>query len=141
MSLASANFVAIALAAAASFLFGGVWYGALSKAWLAAIGKSEEDIRKAGRSMPFLFALTIVAQLVMAWVLAGILWHMGPTQVGVRSGMIVAALCWLGFVLTTLVVNHGYQGDRWSLTVIDGGHWLGVLLIQGAILGAMGVAR
>jgi len=25
------------------------------------------------------------------------------------------------------------------LTIIDGGHWLGVLLIEGAILGAMGV--
>ena len=26
-----------------------------------------------------------------------------------------------------------------SLTLIDGGHWLGVLLIQGAILGWWGV--
>ena len=139
MSFSGANYLAIALAAAASFLFGGVWYGALSQAWLGAIGKTEDDIRKAGRSMPFLFALTIVAQLVMAWVLAGILGHMGPGQVTLRTGLITAFLCWLGFVMTTLIVNHGYQGSRWSLSAIDGGHWLGVLLIQGAIIGWMGV--
>jgi hypothetical protein len=33
-----------------------------------------------------------------------------------------------------------FQGAKGALTVIDGGHWLGVLLIQGAILGWWGVA-
>lgn len=139
MSFAGVNYLSIVLAAAASFLFGGIWYGALSRSWLAAIDKTEEQIKSAGRSMPFLFALTIMAQLVMAWVLAGVLGHLGPGQMTLRTGLITAALCWLGFVATTLVVNHGYQGERWSLTAIDGGHWLGVLLIQGAIIGWMGV--
>lgn len=139
MSFAGVNYLSIVLAAIGSFLFGGVWYGVLSKAWLGAIDKTEDDIKRAGRSMPFLFALTIVAQLVMAWALAGILGHLGPGQVTLRTGLITAALCWLGFVMTTLVVNHGYQGSRWSLSAIDGGHWLGVLLIQGAIIGWMGV--
>ena len=140
MSFAGANHLAIALAAAASFLFGGVWYGALSQSWLKAIDKTEDQIRKAGRSMPFLFALTLVAQLVMAWVLAGILGHFGAGQVTLRTGLITGALCWLGFIATTLMVNDGYQGNRWSLTAIDAGHWLGVLLIQGAIIGWMGVS-
>ena len=35
--------------------------------------------------------------------------------------------------------RHAFQGARPSLTFIDGGHWLGVLLIQGAILGWWGV--
>lgn len=139
MSFAGVNYLAIVLAAVASFLFGGVWYGALSKSWLAAIGKTEDQIKSAGRSMPFLFALTFVAQLIMAWVLAGVIGHLGPGQVSPRTGLISAALCWLGFVASTLVVNHGYQGERWSLTAIDGGHWLGVLLLQGAIIGWLGV--
>lgn len=139
MSFAGVNYLSIVMAAAGSFLFGGVWYGVLSKAWLGAIDKTEDDIKKAGRSMPFLFALTFVAQLVMAWVLAGILGHLGPGQVSLRTGLITAVLCWLGFVMSTLVVNHGYQGSRWTLSLIDGGHWLGVLLIQGAIIGWMGV--
>ena len=47
-------------------------------------------------------------------------------------------LCWLGFVLTTIVVNNAYTFRRPLLTTIDSLHWLGVLAIMGAILGAMG---
>ncbi|HRD74645.1 MAG TPA: DUF1761 domain-containing protein [Hyphomicrobiaceae bacterium] len=138
MAFAGINYLAILIAAGASFLFGGVWYGILSQQWMAAVGKSEADI-KSGTSMPLLFGLTIIAQLIMAWVLAGLIGHLGQGQVTLRNGMISAAFCWFGFVLTTLVVNHGYQGSRRALTVIDGLHWLGVLLIQGAIIGWMGV--
>jgi hypothetical protein len=38
-----------------------------------------------------------------------------------------------------MVVNYAFHGARHTLTLIDGGHWLGVLLIQGAILGFWGV--
>jgi hypothetical protein len=137
MAFAGINLWAIFVATAASFLFGGLWYGLLAKPWMAAIGKSEADIKGMGRPLPMLFAITIFAQLIMAWVLAGVVGHMG--QVTLRTGVISALFMWLGFVATTLVVNHGYQGSRWSLTAIDGGHWLGVLLIQGAVIGLLGV--
>jgi hypothetical protein len=52
-----------------------------------------------------------------------------------RSGLVSGFFLWLGFVITTMAVNHAFQGERRRLTLIDGGHWLGVLLIQGAILG------
>jgi hypothetical protein len=34
-----------------------------------------------------------------------------------------------------MTVNHAFQGAKRSLTLIDGGHWLGVLVLQGAVLG------
>jgi Protein of unknown function (DUF1761) len=139
MAFAGVNYLAIALAAAAAFVFGGVWYGILSKPWMAAVGKTEQDIKASGTPMAVLFVVTFVAQLVMAWALAGIIGHLGVGQVTLRNGLITGALAWLGFVATTLVVNHGFQGAKPALTVIDGGHWLGVLLIQGAIIGWMGV--
>ena len=40
---------------------------------------------------------------------------------------------------TTLAVNSAFGQRKASLTIIDGIHWLGVLVIQGAIIGAMGV--
>jgi len=80
-----------------------------------------------------------VAQLVMAYVLAGLIGHLGPGQVTVWNGMVSGFFIWLGFVLTTLVVNHSFQGQAGMLTVVDGGHWLGVLLIQGAVIGLIGV--
>ena len=59
----------------------------------------------------------------------------------IKTGLITAVFVWLGFVATTQTVNHGYQGHRWALTVIDAAHWLGVLLLQGAIIGAFGPAH
>ena len=75
----------------------------------------------------------------MAWVLAGVIGHLGAEEVTVRNGVISAAFIWLGFVITTLAVNHAFQGSKRTLTLIDGGHWLGVLLLQGAIIGLVGV--
>jgi hypothetical protein len=40
---------------------------------------------------------------------------------------------------TTLAVNNAFGQCKASLTVIGGIHWLGVLVIQDAIIGAMGV--
>lgn len=139
MAFAGINYLAVVLAAAASFLFGGVWYGALSKPWLGALGKTEAELKASTASIPQLFLLTILAELVMAWVLAGLLGHLGSGQVTLSNGLIAGAFCWLGFVAPTLLINNGYQGAKTMLTAIDAGHWLGVLLIQGAIIGWMGV--
>jgi hypothetical protein len=43
-------------------------------------------------------------------------------------------LIWVGFVITSLAASNALQGTRFSVTLIDGGHWLGVLLIQGAVM-------
>ncbi len=134
------NYWAILLAAVASFMFGGAYYGALSKPWMQAVGKSEAEI-KSGTPTPVLFGITLVAELIMAWVLAGLMLHLAKAGVvaNVRNGLLTAAFCWLGFVATSLMVNNGYQGARRMLTLIDGGHWLGVLLIQGLVIGWIGV--
>jgi hypothetical protein len=69
-------------------------------------------------------------------VLAGLIAHMGPPTI--RSGIISAVFCWFGFVITTLAVNYAFGGRKPMLTLIDGGHWLGVLIIMGAVIGAFG---
>jgi hypothetical protein len=82
------------------------------------------------------FFISFVAELVMAFILAGFLLNLGAN--GVARGLAVGFLAWLGFVATRMVVNHRFGGVRPLLTVIDGGHWLSVLLVQGAILGWFG---
>jgi hypothetical protein len=136
MVFAGTNYLAIAVAAVAGFLFGALWYNFFSKPWLAAIGRTKEELQAKFSPAPFVIAF--VATLVMAVVLAGILGHLGPGQVTWRNGVISAAFCWLGFVATTLLVNHAFQRRPFALTLIDGGHWLGVLLLQGLIIGLFG---
>ncbi|MEQ1615109.1 MAG: DUF1761 domain-containing protein [Hyphomicrobiaceae bacterium] len=136
MAFAGVNFWAIIAAAVAGFLFGGLYYGLLSRQWLSASGQTMEEVQKTGMLVPM--AISAVALLIMAWVLAGIVGHFGPGRITVRHGLITGGLSWLGFVATTIAVNHAYQGARRTLTLIDTGHWLGVLLIQGAVIGWLG---
>ena len=74
--------------------------------------------------------------MIIAFVLWGIIFHVGIWTV--RAGLISGVVCWAGFVLTTVVTNNAYPGRKVMLTVIDSGHWLGVLTIMGAILGGFG---
>ncbi len=139
MQFAGLSLFAIVLAAVVSFMFGWLWYGVLfPRQWMAAVGKAEADIKGEGGPSPTPFVISFIALLVMAWVLAGVIHHLGPGEVTLKNGAISGASLWLGFVATTLVVNHTFQGVKPALTVLDGGHWLGVLLLQGAVLGWLG---
>ena len=138
MTFAGINYLAILIATIAGFAFGAAYYMSLSRPWLAAIGKTKEQIAAEGKG-PMPFIVSIVALAVMAWVLAGGIAHLGPGQVTLRNGIVSALFMWLGFVITTMAVNHAFGQRKASLTIIDGIHWLGVLVIQGAIIGVMGV--
>jgi len=132
------NYVAILAAAVAAWLAGAVWYGILGKQWLAALGWTEADMMgpDGKRRMPFgPMILSFVAALVMAFMLNGIMAHVGPFTV--RSGIISAGLIWVGFVITSIAVNNAFQRRKVMLTMIDGGHWLLALVVQGAVLGAL----
>ena len=44
LDLSGLNWLAILVATVAAFVLGGLWYGPLfGKAWMAALGKTEED--------------------------------------------------------------------------------------------------
>jgi hypothetical protein len=81
----------------------------------------------------------MTAHLVMAWVLAGVIGHLGPGQVTLRNSIISAVFIWFGFIVTALTVTNAAALRRPMLSVIDGGRWLGTLMIMGAVIGAFGV--
>ena len=56
-----------------------------------------------------------------------------------RNGVISAAFLWFGFILTTMVVNFSFSGRDKRLLLIDAGNWLIVLVVTGAVIGAIGV--
>ena len=137
MTFAGMNYLAIVIAAVAAWLAGAGWYMALGRTWTAALGT--EKMTPAGQRpaafLPYVYAF--IAELLMAWILAGLLGHIGALTV--RGGIISAAFCWLGFVMTTMVVNNIFAGRDARLLLIDGGHWLLVLVLMGAIIGGMGM--
>jgi hypothetical protein len=137
MVFAGLNFLGILIAALAAFAWGTLYYMTLSKQWLAAVGITREQMQTARSPAPFI--ISFVALVVMAWVLAGTLGHLGPGQVTLKNGIISGLFLWLGFIATTVFVNNAYPGRKYSLSVIDSIHWLGVVVIEGAVIGAMGV--
>jgi hypothetical protein len=141
MTFAGVNYLAVLIAAVAAWLAGAAWYMGLGKAWMAALGVTPEEMaaRKNAPGAFLPFVLAFAAELVMAWVLAGLIGHLGPGQVTLRNGVISGAFCWLGFVLTAMLVNYSFAHRDWRLLAIDGGHWLVVLMLMGAIVGGIGV--
>lgn len=138
MTFAGINYWAVAAAALASWLFGALWYGLLSRQWLAAQGVTQQDFHAGGRS-PNPFVISFVAQLVMAWALAGLIGHLFAKEaINLKSGALTGAWVWLGFVLTVISTAYAYQRKTLPLLLIDGGYWLAVLVIQGIILGLLG---
>ena len=141
MTFAGVNYLAVLIAALVAWLAGAGWYMALGKVWMAALGTTPEKMQEMkgepGAFLPFIYAF--VAELVMAWALAGLVGHLGPGQVTVKNGIISGAFCWLGFVMTTMLVNNSFGRRDWRLLLVDGGHWLVVLALIGAVIGAFGV--
>ena len=143
MTFAGMNYLAVVIAAVAAWLAGAAWYTALAKPWVAAQGLTTEEFharRAAMRGSPasyMPFIIAFVADLVMAWMLAGILGHLGV--ITLRYGLLSALFVWFGFVLTTMAVNYAFGSRGIKLYAIDAGHWLLVLLVEGAVLGVMGV--
>jgi hypothetical protein len=138
MTFTGVNYIAVIIAALAGFGLGAVWYTVLAKPWMRAIGKTEAECKQQqGSAKVVPFAIFIVALFIMAWMLAGLMGHLG--DITIRRGVISGLFVWLGFVITTMGVNHAFNGAKPMLTLIDGGYWLAVLLIQGAVIGAFGV--
>lgn len=130
MSFAAIDTLAVVLAAIASFAVGALWYGVLGKPWMRA-ARLTPDMTK---PTPLLFVISFVCELLMALIFALLIGHF---EAATFTDVLAAAFfLWIGFVATTIVVNTRYQGFGWDLPLIDGGHWLLVLLVQGAVLGA-----
>jgi hypothetical protein len=136
------NVLSVVVAAIAAWIFGAIYYTALGKVWMAAQGKTADSCKaefaaKSGIAKFTPFVLSFIGALIMGTVIYGILTHSGLWSW--HAGIVTGVFCWFGFVLTTVTINNAYSGRKVMLTVIDGAHWLGVLIIIGGIVGAWGI--
>lgn len=136
------NYLAVLVAAIAAWIAGAIWYGILGKLWVAAIGKTMDEFKRenatrTGLAAYWPFILAFVSNLIIAFMLAGLMWHLGSTTIS--GGIVSAVLCWVGFVVTTMAVNNAFAGRPGTLTAIDAGHWLVAMMVAGAVIGAFGL--
>ena len=56
---------------------------------------------------------------------------------GAFAGAVAGLTLGVGFLLTSTVVNNLFQQRKAMLTVIDGAHWVIIVAIEGAVIGAL----
>lgn len=141
MSFAGIDYWAIFIAAVAGNFAGAIWYWIFAQPWMLANNLTKEMIRGAdGKAQSIVpYAIAFVAQLILAATLAGVIGHLGKGYVTLRNGLVSGALCWFGFILTTMVVNHTFAMRKHATLLIDAGYWLVVLVLMGGIIGGLGV--
>ena len=141
MAFAGISYIAVIAAAVVAWLVSAGWYMSLGRVYQAALGKTPEqckaEMQKPGAFLPFVYAF--IGNLVIAWMLAGVLGHLGPGAMTLKNGVITAAFIWFGFILTTMAVNFVFSGRDKRLLAIDLGNWLLVLVVMGAVIGWIGV--
>ncbi len=122
MDVFDVNWLAVVLAALAGFVVGGIWYGpVVGKAWMAALGKTTEDIQQT--NMVKTYGLTFLLSLLASWTLA----HTFATyaqELSVVVKVLTAFGVALGFILPALWTIYLYQDAKRPLFWIDGIYWL-----------------
>lgn len=130
------NWLAVLLAFIASMAIGFVWYmpAVLGNRWMAAIGKTEEDLKNisggAGIWVPMMVAAALTAILLAVLI----------SKLGLDNAV---AGGWFALVLALVfragghVIHNGFAGRPAAVTLIDSGHDLVAMTVAGAIIGAM----
>jgi len=133
VAFAGINYLAVMVAAAVALLASTAWYVVLGRILAAPLEGGE----KSGAALPNV--LVIVGYVVMSFMLAGLIGHLGPGQVTVANGVVSGGFVWFGFVLPPMTVNYNYSGRSSGRLATQAGNWLIVLIVIGAVLGGFGV--
>jgi hypothetical protein len=128
------NYLAITLAAIACFLFEAAWYSYFLQAWLDGIGRTEQWLDHCGVNPALQYGTALLSAALIAGTISCVTQLTGP-QTALR-GMRVAALLWLGCVLTTWATEYVFEVRTYKLFAINTGFWLIGMVLMGAIVGA-----
>ena len=128
------NYLANIVAAIACFVFEAVWYSIFLKIWISGIGRSMQWLENSGMKPAYQYATALVMAALMATAISCITQLTGK-QTALR-GIKVAALLWVGFVLTTWSTEYIFEVRPISLYLVNAGYWLLGMTLMGAIVGA-----
>lgn len=127
------NYLAVLVAAIASYVIASVWYGVVfRKVWM--------DLTKITEMKPSskTIIMVFVGTLFMSWVLdhATIFGNAYLHTAGVSGGLMCGFFNWLGFIAPLTLTSVAYEKRPWKLWALDNAFWLLSLLVMGAILSA-----
>jgi Protein of unknown function (DUF1761) len=124
------NWIAVVVAAVASFALGGLWYSPVlfGKAWQRETGLSDEKLKQG--NMVKIFGLSLVLSLLAAWNFANFL---GPRP-SIVFGTAVGASAGLLWVASSFGINYLFERKSFKLFLINGGYHTVQFAIIGLVL-------
>lgn len=127
------NYFAVLVAGVAYFILGGLWYSPLlfAKTWLAAIGKTEEQIKQSGGAA-LAYITSFIGSLAAAFVLAIFVSYADADTL--PAGLITGFFIWFGFVATTAAPPYFYEDRNKRLYLIYSGYTLVGFLMMASVL-------
>lgn len=135
MDFSQINVWAVLVAAVASFMIGGVWYGAVfAKPWVALNRHSEDDIKAMQKKQGRNFGIFFVGDVIMAAVIAVLVANIGISSA--VGGLVLGLLLWLGIRATISASKNAANNKPMGAFLIDTGHELACLAVMGVIIGA-----
>lgn len=131
MPIASINYLAVFVAAAAMMVLGTIYYARplFGNTWARLAGVSPEAMKKG--AAPSMIWMAVTA-LIEAYVLAYFVDYTDATTI--IAGAVTGFWLWLGFVATTTLADYVFVGRSKHLYAIQMGFHLVSLLVMGAIL-------
>ena len=127
------GFLAVILAATATFAFGALWYGMLSKPWLAASGVPQDDKgQPANGNTPTPYVICAICILLVAGMMRHAFALSGIDTLG--EGLVTGFGIGAFFITPWLALTNGYTMRPHTLTAIDGGYASIGCAIMGAVL-------
>ncbi|MGA2571736.1 MAG: DUF1761 domain-containing protein [Terracidiphilus sp.] len=127
------NYLAIAVAAVACFLFEAVWYSLFLDIWLKGIGHDRKWLTTTGVNPLLQWVAALLAEALIASAISGVTQLTGPQTV--FRGVRMAALLWLGFVLPTSAIQDVFANRDYASFAVNTGFWLIGMALMGAIVG------
>ena len=129
LDFAGLNWWAILVATVAAFVLGGIWYGPVfGKAWLAALGKTADDLEPS----PTPFVISFFTALLTCIVLAALLKGLAIGTLG--GGLTLGALVGIGFIATAMASDSAFCRWGMSLFLIQSGYRVVYSIVMGGIL-------
>jgi surface polysaccharide O-acyltransferase-like enzyme len=128
-----ARHLAVVIAAIVFFVLGAIWYTVWSGRWLAAIGKTMEQISGEQAGSPLPYVIGFAGILVMCYTLSWLIERLHATTLA--GGMRLGAIVGIGFVSANLALNYGFEWRPVTLWMINAVYAIVGLAIAGAIIG------
>lgn len=131
--MGAVNHVAVWVGGIVHFIIGAGWYTLFGGAWLAAIGKTEAQVKADQPNMAIPLIIAVVVAIVIAYTLAWLLPKLGAQSAaaGARTGAVLA----LTLIATTMAMNYGFEARSISLWLINSGYMVVGMAVMGGIVG------